>query len=61
MNDVRYEMCCREKFPELSKIPPTKDELHQHVRHVNYQAFVWKIALEENQEIPDADQYGWVW
>ena len=28
INDVRYEKCCGEKFPEPSKIPPTKDELH---------------------------------
>ena len=26
VNDVRYEKCCREKFPELSKIPQRKDE-----------------------------------
>ena len=59
INDVRYEKCCGKKFPEPSKIPPTKEHLHQHVRRVNYQAFLWKNALEANQEIPDADQHGW--
>ena len=41
LNDVRYEKCRGEKFAENSKIlPPTKDELHQHVKLVHYQAFV---------------------
>ena len=55
VNDVLYKKCCGEKFPEPSIIPPAKYELHQHVKRINYQAFVWKIALEENQEISEAD------
>ena len=45
VNDVQHEKCC--------------GELHQHVKHVNYKAFVWKSTLEANQEIPEADQHGW--
>ena len=59
VSDVRYEKRCGEKFPKPSKIPPTKDELHQHVKRVSYQVFLWKNALEANQEIPEADQHGW--
>ena len=40
VNDVRYEKCCGKKFPEPSKIPPAKGELHQHVKRVSYEAFV---------------------
>ena len=58
-NDVWHEKCCGEKFPEPSKTPPIKDELRQHVKRVNYQAFVWKTALEANQETPETDQHGW--
>ena len=58
VDDVRYEKCCGEKFPEFSKIPPTKDEIYQHVKRVNYQAFVWKNALEANQEMSEAHQHG---
>ena len=40
VNDVTYEKCCGKKFPETSKILLTKDDLHQHVKRVSYQAFV---------------------
>ena len=59
VNEVWYEKCCGEKFPEPSKTPPTQDELHQHIKRVNYQTFVWKNALEVNTEISGADQHGW--
>ena len=59
VNDVRYEKWCGEKFLETFKIPPTKDELHQHVKCVNYQALAWENLWEVKQEIPDADQHGW--
>ena len=38
VSDVRYEKCCGGNFFEPSKIPPTKDKLHQHVKRVNCQA-----------------------
>ena len=37
----------------------TKEDLHQRVKRVNYQAFVWKNPLKAKQEIPEADQLGW--
>ena len=48
VNDVRYEKFCEENFREASKISPINDELHQHVKRVNYQAFVCNNALETN-------------
>ena len=51
--EVRYEKYCREKFLETFEIPPAKDELHQHIKCVNYQVFTW---LEANQQIPVAYQ-----
>ena len=58
INDVRYEKCCGEKFPKPSKIVPIKDKLHQHIKQGKYEAFVWKNALEANEEIREADQHG---
>ena len=52
VNDVWYEKCCGETFPEPSKIPPIKDKLHQHFKRVNYHAFAWKNALQ-------AKKHGW--
>ena len=57
VNDVWYEKCRGKKFPQPTKIPPTKDELNH--KRVNYQAFLWKSAFGENQEIPEPDQDGW--
>ena len=58
VNDGGYEKWCGEKFPK-PPISPTKDNLHQHIKRVNYQAFIWQNALEANQEILEADQNGW--
>ena len=59
VNDIQYEKCCGEKFPETSKIPATKDELHQHVKRINLQVVVWKNASEADEKIPEADQHDW--
>lgn len=59
VSDVRYGNWCKEKLPKTSKIQPTKDELRQYVKCVNYQAFILKNVLEAKQEIPGANQHGW--
>ena len=59
INEVRYMKCCGKKLPEPTRLPPTKDELKQHVLRSNYQAFIWKRALEGEPAIPDPDGYGW--
>ena len=43
---------------ELHQLPPTKDELTQHIIHVNYQAYVWKRALETKLDIPTPTGHG---
>ena len=58
VSDVRYEKCFGKKFPKPSKFPPIKDKLNQHDNHANYEALVWKNALEAKLEIPEADQHG---
>ena len=47
-NDARYR-----------KLPPTKDELLQHVKQGNYQSFIWKRALHANPDIPSPVGNGW--
>ena len=56
---IRCGKWCREKFPETSKIPPTKDELHQRIKYRNCQRFALKNFLKAKQEIPDAGQQRW--
>ena len=59
INEVGYWKCCSKQFPDPPKIPQTRDELRQHVKRVNYQAFIWKKALEVEPLIPNADGYAW--
>ena len=40
-------------------MPPTKDELIQHLKRANYQSFVWKRALQVNPDIPSPVGNGW--
>lgn len=59
INEVRYKKFCKEKTPEPHQLPPTRDELTQHVKRASYQAFVWKRALESNPDIPSPVGHGW--
>ena len=59
INNARYRKFCRNKIPEPHQLPPTKDELLQHVKRANFQSFVWKKALCANPEIPSPDGNGW--
>ena len=40
VNEARYKRCCKEKFPEPCRMPPTSGELYQHVKRAKYQAFI---------------------
>ena len=59
INEVRYIKFCKENVPEPNKLPPTEDELRQHIKRANYQAFVWKRALDVNPNIPSPVGNGW--
>ena len=59
IDDVRYKKCCGKEFPDPTRLPPTKDELKQHIQRSNYQALVWKNALEIEPDMPDPDGHGW--
>ena len=57
VNQVRYEMLS--KGAESHDIPPTKDALILHTKRSNFQAYVWKRALDANFETPSPNGYGW--
>ena len=59
INQARYRKFCKNKIPEPHQLPPTKDELLQHVKRANYQSFVWKRALYANPDIPSPIGNGW--
>ena len=45
INETRYRKFSMEDTQEPHQLPPTKDELTQHIIRANYQAYVWKRAL----------------
>lgn len=59
VNIVRYKKFCNTKTPEPHLLPPTKDELFQHVKRANYQTFIWKRAMLVNPETPAPNGNGW--
>lgn len=60
INAVRYlKFCNHEKVPEPHQLPPTKDELTQHVKRANYQSMIWKRALDVHPDIPSPINNGW--
>ena len=45
---------------DLASLPPCFSTHVQHVKRCNLQVGIWKRALENFPEIPDADKNGWV-
>ena len=59
INETRYRNFCMKNTPEPHQLPPTENELTQHIIRVNYQAYVWKRALETNLDISSPIGHGW--
>lgn len=58
VNELRYRLFCKSKNLQSHQLPPTKAALANHLRRANYQAFLWKHALETQMEqAPDGQ--GW--
>ena len=46
INEARYNIrCSAEKTPDPNQLPPTTGELPQHIKHSNYQSYIWYNAL----------------
>ena len=56
---VRYAMFCA-RAADSSQLPPTQDGLCLHIRCANYQATVWRCALEAKSDVPSPHNHGWV-
>ncbi|XP_065193404.1 uncharacterized protein LOC135825157 [Sycon ciliatum] len=58
INDVRFELL-RNNSSTPQNMPPSRDALRKHVLRANYQAVVWRLALQPSPEIPSPDGNGW--
>ena len=59
VDELRYFMFCQKK-QKNDMLPPTSDCLLQHLKRSNYQAFVWRHALEAMQDLESPEGHGWV-
>lgn len=58
-DELRYLMFCQKK-QKNEMLPPTSDCLLQHLKRSNYQAFVWRHALEAMQDLESPEGHGWL-
>ena len=59
VDELRYFLFCQKK-QKNELLPPTSDSLLQHLKRVNYQAFIWRKALTAIQHLPHPESNGWV-
>ena len=57
-DDVRYWLFCQ-KQKQNEGLPPTSDSLLQNIKRANYQAYIWRNALEQKQDLPSPNDHGW--
>ena len=58
INECRYFMFCTKNCLSQS-LPPCKDALKNHTKRANYQAGIWRRALDACAEIPNPQGHGW--
>ena len=54
---MRYEIISNGADPH--EIPPSKDALVLHIKRANFQAMIWKKALDQNFTPPSPKGNGW--
>ena len=59
INEVRYSLFCMKALSEVS-LPPCRNALVQHIKRANYQAAVWRKALQPNINAPSPNGNDWV-
>lgn len=61
VNELRYSMYCAKNGKISSELlPPCLNALQQHTYRACYQAKIWRCALDNMVDVPDAeDGYGW--
>lgn len=58
VNECRYLLFCS-KNQQSHNLPPCQDALIKHTQRANFQAAIWRRALEADPSTPSPDGYGW--
>ena len=59
VNDTRYKLFCKNQNLQSYQLPPTHAALQKHLQRANYQAYVWKHALDARILSQGPDGQGW--
>ena len=58
VNECRFLLFCS-KNQQSHNLPPCQDALEKHTKRANFQAAIWRRALEADPRVPSPDGYGW--
>ena len=58
VDECRYSLFCT-KNKQSHNLPPCQDALMKHTQRANFQAAIWRRALEQDPDVPSPDGYGW--
>ena len=60
LNDYGCEELNKPRNMDMSKVPPCRKSLEQHIRRVNYQVAIWKRSHVPKPDVPVANEsHGW--
>ena len=59
VNDTRYKLFCKNQNLQSHQLPPSRAALQKHLQRANYQAYVWKHALDATILNQGPDGQGW--
>lgn len=60
IDTLRHQLfCAKGGKVDPEQLPPCKSSLALHIRRANYQACVWRRALNANPRIPSPNGHGW--
>ncbi|CAC5376850.1 unnamed protein product [Mytilus coruscus] len=59
IDELRFKMFCNAKNIHCHLLPRTKDAMLKHMKRANFQAKIWKSALEHNT-VPSPNNHGWI-
>lgn len=48
VNELRYKIFCKAKNLQSHQLPPSRSALVNHLKRANFQAYLWKHALDQN-------------
>ena len=59
VDELRYKMFCKGKNVHSYQPPPTRASLENHLKRANYQACIWKCALDPQSPDTGPENQGW--